>query len=144
MPQLSGCILCVLCFRRGLLKATAPSVSSALQVLPACSKSLHSCLTLCDLMDCSWPGSFVHGISQARILESAAISFPRSSWPRDRTLISCTPSLAGGFFTTSTTWEPAQEWWWASSPSKRGSLRSPATEQSMGNLSVVSPEPLTQ
>ena len=33
------------------------------------------CLTLCDPMDCSPPGSFVHGILQARILEWVAISF---------------------------------------------------------------------
>ena len=42
-------------------------------------------------MDCSWPGSSVHGISQARILEWVAISsFRGSYWPRDWTLISCT------------------------------------------------------
>ena len=34
-----------------------------------CAKSLQSCPTLCDLMDCSPPGSSVHGILQARILE---------------------------------------------------------------------------
>ena len=37
------------------------------------------CLTLCDPMDCSPPGSFVHGILQARILEWVAISFSRGS-----------------------------------------------------------------
>ena len=48
-----------------------------------------SCLTLCDPMDCSPPGSSIHGIFQARILEWAAISFSRgSSRPRDQTLIS--------------------------------------------------------
>ena len=35
------------------------------------------CLTLCDLMDCSPPGSSVHGILQARILEWVAIPFSR-------------------------------------------------------------------
>ena len=46
---------------------------------------------------CSPPGSFVHGISQARMLEWVAISFSRgSSCPRDWTHISC---IAGGFFT---------------------------------------------
>ena len=41
-------------------------------------------------MDRIPPGSSVHGISQARILEWVAISFPRtSSWPRDRTQVSC-------------------------------------------------------
>ena len=44
------------------------------------------------------PGSSVHGISQARILEWVAIPFSRgSSWPEDQTHISC---IAGGFFTT--------------------------------------------
>ena len=48
-------------------------------------------------MDCSLPDSSVHGISQARILEWVAISFPKgSSWPRDQTHISC---IAGRFFT---------------------------------------------
>ena len=49
-----------------------------------------SCLTLCDPMDCSPPGSSVHGILQARILEWVAISSSRgSSGPKDRTSISC-------------------------------------------------------
>ena len=56
-----------------------------------------SCLTLCDPVDCSRPGSPVHGILQVRILEWVAIPFPRRfSQPRDRTRISCT---GGGFFT---------------------------------------------
>ena len=49
-----------------------------------------SCPTLCDPMDYSPPGSSVHGILQARILEWVAISFSRgSSQPRDWTRISC-------------------------------------------------------
>ena len=49
-----------------------------------------SCLTLCDPMDCSPPGSSVHEISQARILEWVAISYSReSSEPRNQTCISC-------------------------------------------------------
>ena len=45
------------------------------------------CLTLCHSINCSLPGSFVHGILQARILETVAISSSRgSSWPRDWTL----------------------------------------------------------
>ena len=48
-----------------------------------------SCPTLCDPMDCSLPGSSVHGIFQARVLEWVAISFSReSSQPRDRTRVS--------------------------------------------------------
>ena len=38
-----------------------------------------SCLTLCDPVDCNPPGSSVHGILQARVLEWAAISFSRGS-----------------------------------------------------------------
>ena len=46
-------------------------------------------VAVCDPMDCSPPGSSVHGILQARILEWIAISFSRgSSLPRDRTTIS--------------------------------------------------------
>ena len=56
-----------------------------------------SCPTLCDPMDCSPPGSSVHGIFQARILEWVAISFSRGfSWPRDWTQAS---SVAGRRFT---------------------------------------------
>ena len=45
-----------------------------------------SYLTLCDPMDCSLPGSFVHGVFQARILEWVTILFSRgSSWPRNQT-----------------------------------------------------------
>ena len=46
-------------------------------------KVTQSCLTLCDPMDCSLPGSSVHGIFQARILEWVAISFSRGSSPGD-------------------------------------------------------------
>ena len=50
------------------------------------SEVAQSCLTLCDPMDCSLPGSSVHGIFQALVLEWIAISFSRVSfWPRDRT-----------------------------------------------------------
>ena len=48
-----------------------------------------SCPTLCDPMDCSLPGSSVHGIFQAIVLEWIAISFSKgSSQPRDRTRVS--------------------------------------------------------
>ena len=42
---------------------------------PAAAKLLQSCLTLCDPMDCSLPGSSIHGIFQARVLEWGAIAF---------------------------------------------------------------------
>ena len=57
----------------------------------------HSCLTLCDPMDCSLPGSPVHGILQVRIMKWVAMpSSKRSSRPWDRTCISC---ISGRFFT---------------------------------------------
>ena len=48
------------------------------------------CLTLCDPMDCSPPGSSVPGILQPRVLEWVAMPFSRgSSQPKDRTQVSC-------------------------------------------------------
>ena len=55
------------------------------------------CPTLCDPMDCSPPGSSVHGIRQARILEWLATLTSRGySQPRDQTWVS---RIAGRFFT---------------------------------------------
>ena len=48
---------------------------------PMCMLSLLSCLTLCDLMDCSSPGSSVHRVLQARILEWVAMPSSRGSSP---------------------------------------------------------------
>ena len=60
-----------------------------------------SCPALCNPMDCSLPGSSVHGILQARILESVATPFSRgSSWTWDWTQVF---STAGRFFTISAT-----------------------------------------
>ena len=60
------------------------------------AKSLQSCPTLCDPMDCNPPGSSVHGILQARILEWVARPSSRgSSQPRDQTCVSC---IAGRVF----------------------------------------------
>ena len=57
-------------------------------------------------MDCSLPGSSVHGILQARILDWVAMPSSRgSSLPRDQTLSLSFPALAGRFFTTRATWE---------------------------------------
>ena len=67
------------------------------------SEVAQSCPTLCDPMDCSLPGSSVHGIFQARVLEWIVISFSRiSSRPRDWTWVSCT---AGRHFIIWTTRE---------------------------------------
>ena len=67
---------------------------------------LQSWPTLCDPMDCSPPGSSVHGILQARVLEGVAM--PSSGDLPDPGIKPASlrsPVLAGGFFTTSAAWE---------------------------------------
>ena len=78
-------------------------------ISPQCPSCLHAkafqlCPTFCNPVDYSPPGSSVHGILQARILEWVAISSSRGSFQaKDWTYIgSC---IAGRFFTTSITWE---------------------------------------
>ena len=74
-----------------------------------CCSVAKSCLSLCDPMDCRTPGSSVHVILQARILEWVTIAFSReSSWPRDRTKVSC---IAGGFFIVWATRENQEKVW---------------------------------
>ena len=83
-----------------------------------CAKLLHSCLSLCDPVEDSPPGSSIHGILQARILEWVAMPFSRgSSRPRDRTHISYI------FCIGSATWEappctytPRNDSWESSPP----------------------------
>ena len=61
------------------------------------SEVAQSCPTLCNPMDCILPGSSIHGIFQARVLEWVTISFSRgSSRPQDRTEVS---RIAGRRFT---------------------------------------------
>ena len=94
-------LLTPLCFPRTLLLGLCK-----LHLGPWCmrAKSLQSCLTLCDRMDCSPPVSSAHGIHEARILEWVAMpSSRRSSQLRDRTYVSC---IAGRFFTAEPLGEP--------------------------------------
>ena len=98
-PHLFTCLLCLLV-----------PVCRSLPVSQSCyrssdylhAKSLQLCLTLCNPVDRSPPGSSVHGILQARILEWVAISYSRGS-SQPRSLMSS--ALADRFFTTRTTWE---------------------------------------
>ena len=111
---LSG-LLCPLVFYKMRKLEKVLSSHSLLEnvVLPSlyvcvcvCANSLQSCLTLCDPMEYSPPGSSVHGISPARIRKW--IAFPPS---RDlphagiKPWSPASPALAGGFFTTSASWE---------------------------------------
>ena len=70
------------------------------------AKSIQSCLTLCDPMDCSPPGSSVLGILQAGVLEWVAMPFSRgSSRPQNLTQGSYVSCIGRQFFTISATWK---------------------------------------
>ena len=57
--------------------------------IAVCGLVVQLCLTLCDPMEYSWSGSFVHGILQARILEWVVIPFSEGSlWLRVQTQVS--------------------------------------------------------
>ena len=71
-----------------------------------CAQSL-SRVRLCDPMDCSPPGSSVHWVPQARVLEWVAIfSSRRSPDPGTEPVSPASPALAGRFFTNAPTWKP--------------------------------------
>ena len=79
-------------------------------IFHASAQSLQSCLTLCNSMDCSPPGSSVHGILPATILKWVAISFSRrSSWPRDWTCISCISCIGRQILYPLSHWEASHE-----------------------------------
>ena len=72
-----------------------------------------SCPTLCDLTDCSPPGSSVHGILQARILQWVALSSSRgSSWPRKWTHVSWVSCIGRWILYHWATWDvsPFKKW----------------------------------
>ena len=74
------------------------------------AKSLQSCLILCNPLDCIPPGSSVHGILQARLLEWVVMPSSRgSSQPGDQTQVS---HMAGGFFTNWATREAIPRYVW--------------------------------
>ena len=90
------------------LQIVLGTVSSFYILYSACVsvKSPQLCPTLCEPMDCSLPGSSDRGIPQARILEWVVIPSSRgSSRPSNPAHVFMSPALAGGFFTTSATWE---------------------------------------
>ena len=72
----------------------------------ACMLSLQSRLTLCDPVDCNPPGSSVHRVLQARILERVAMPSSRgSSRPRDPEPTSLASCVGRWFFTTTAMWK---------------------------------------
>ena len=106
--QLVGGFSC--CKARGILvpwpgiKLMSPALQGRFCLL--CCYFLQSWAALCNPMDCSPPGSSVHGILQVRILEWVAMpSSRRSSQPRDRTQMSHVSYIGSRFFTTSSIWK---------------------------------------
>ena len=86
-----------------------------------------SCPTFYNRMDCSPPGSSLHGILQERILEWVAIFFSRgSSWPKDWTLVS---GIAGRFFTI-----------WATRKALDKSLKWDGFKNSVRTILITNPE----
>ena len=73
-----------------------------------CVKSLQSCPTLCDLVDCSPPGFYVHGILQSRTL--GGLPFPSQGiFPtQGSNLCLMSPAFSSRFFKNNTTWEVPQ------------------------------------
>ena len=86
------CRVCVLFSR---------TAAAFLHTLVLCVWVIRSCPALCDPRDCSPPGSPVHGILQARILEWAAIPFSRGpSQSRDWTWVSCAAGILSTIWVT--------------------------------------------
>ena len=98
-------------------------------------KVTQSCLTLWQPVDCSLPGSSVHGILQTIILEWVAIPFRGSSQPQDWTQVY---PIAGGFFTLWATREAQMKsygWaliWHNSCPYKKKEYWGTSTEEQPG------------
>ena len=83
-------------------KITSTTFPAQSLLWPMCTKSLRSCLTLCGPQDCSPPGSSVHGDSPGKNTGVGWNLPDLGTEPKSLT----PPVLAGGFFTSSTTWKP--------------------------------------
>ena len=93
-------------------RASLPENQLQEPLVSVCAQSLQSCPTLCHPMDCSPPGSSVHGILQARILEQVAFPPPGDlPDPGIKPMSLVSPALAGGFFTIETPGKPSEASW---------------------------------
>ena len=72
-----------------------------------CARSLQLCPTLCDPMDCSLPSSSVHGDSPGKSTGVGCHALTPGDLPHPgiEPVFLMSPALAGGFFTTSASWE---------------------------------------
>ena len=130
MPWLSS-------VQRNQIKVFPQSVSQVIQTshLYFSGESCSVVSNSCDTMDFSPPGSSVHGILQARILEWVAFRFSRgSSQPTDQTQVSHT---ASGFFTVWATWGSLRKLKWVAFPFSRD-LPDPGIEPRSPALQVDS------
>ena len=87
----------------GIMSILTISVFCAKNMVCVCAKSLQSCPTLCDPMDCSPPGSSVHGNSPGKTTGVRCCSLLQEIFPTQGSnpRLLHLPSLAGRFFTTS-------------------------------------------
>ena len=86
-------------------QACCGGYSNPFSIMRTCAQLL-SHVQLCDSMDCSQPGSSVHGILQPRILEWVAMPSSRgSSWSRDLTHVSCVSCVGKQILYQWATWE---------------------------------------
>ena len=77
-----------------------------------CAEVLQLCPTLCEPMDCSWPGSSVMGFSREGYWSGLPFPFPGDLPHSGIKPVSLTaPALAVGFFTTSATWGNGNNPW---------------------------------
>ena len=85
---------------------TKKNIIHSSYIVLCCAKSLQSCLTLWDPIDCCPPGSSVQGILQARLLEWVSKSSSRrSSWSRNWTHLSCVSCIGRQILYHWATWE---------------------------------------
>ena len=84
-----------------------PSLHYVKGAVLCCAKSLRSCPTLWDPMDCSLPDSSVHGDSPGKHTGVGCHALPPGDLPNPgiEPVSFMSPGLAGRFFTTSATWE---------------------------------------
>ena len=98
------------------------------------AKLLQLCVTLCDRMDWSPPGSSVHGILQAKTLEQLAISSSSGSFQSRNQIHVSMSTCIGKYFFFKTTWVRVNSgsWWWTGRPGVLQCMGSQRVEHNWG------------